>query len=75
MYNGNKAKFEQNPKLQESLCQTEGRIIFSDSSSFWSKWNGLIMERLRAEFRKNGKEDEKEVESIKLKMEEYQKQV
>jgi ribA/ribD-fused uncharacterized protein len=51
MMKGNRAKFEQNQELKEALVATRGKIEFVASSPFWCRWNGLIMERLRAEFR------------------------
>jgi hypothetical protein len=69
MYEGNKAKFEQNPEFVKSLISTKGEILFEHGSKFWCDWNSLIMTRLRSEFRKNG-EDEKVVSRIKKLMEE-----
>lgn len=72
MYIGNKAKFEQNPELLKKLCSTKGNVDFGGSTSFWNKWNGLIMERLRAEFRNQDDEDVKRAKEIKEMMEEYE---
>ena len=73
MYEGNKAKFDQHKDLAEKLMNTKGDVIFGGSTSFWNKWNGLIMERIRAELRDRDEEDKKTVERIKKLMEEYQK--
>ena len=73
MYEGNKAKFDQHKDLAEKLMNTKGDVIFGGSTSFWNKWNGLIMERIRAELRDRDEEDKKTVERIKKMMEEYQK--
>ena len=52
MYNGNRAKFEQNEEERQALMQSgDSPIIFLESNDFWDKWNGLIMERIRAELR------------------------
>eukprot|EP01080_Neovahlkampfia_damariscottae_P010305 gene10305-2722_t len=74
MYEGNKAKFEQNPDFIKQLCNSEGKVKFYASSNFWCKWNGLIFERLRAEFRKNGEEDENVAKKIKKMMDDYQEE-
>jgi hypothetical protein len=74
MYEGNKAKFEQNPQFIKQLCSTKGDIVFTASSRFWCQWNSLIMKRLRSEFRQNGKEDEEIVERITKKMKEYEEE-
>jgi ribA/ribD-fused uncharacterized protein len=71
MYEGNKARFEQNPDIAKSLCSTKGRIKMSGSTSFWNHWNGLIMERIRAEMRDN-EEDKKTAEEIKLLMDDFE---
>ena len=72
MYIGNKAKFDQNPDLSKLLTETIGKVKFTGSTNFWNYWNGLIMERLRAEIRKNGEEDLKVVYEITELMEKYQ---
>jgi hypothetical protein len=71
MYDGNKAKFEQHPDLVKALIGTKGPVKFGGSTGFWNKWNGLIMERLRSEFRKNGDEDKDEVARITKLMDKY----
>lgn len=71
MYEGNKAKFEQNEDLKKSLCESEGSVKFNNSTAFWNYWNGKIMERIRAEFR--GNEGDLEVaETIAKEMAEYE---
>jgi predicted NAD-dependent protein-ADP-ribosyltransferase YbiA (DUF1768 family) len=58
MYNGNLAKFQQNEDLRDALLSSgTGSIRFTGSTPFWNKWNGLILERIRAELRQNGEED------------------
>jgi len=74
MYTGNKLKFEQNPELAKKLCATTGKVKFHGSTSFWCKWNGLIMERIRAELRQNGEEDAKVAAEIKQMMDNYEKE-
>ncbi|CAF1482764.1 unnamed protein product, partial [Didymodactylos carnosus] len=71
MYIGNKAKFEQNPRWANILCESVGRITFRASTSFWNGWNGLLLERIRAELRHNGIEDDKTVMRVKKMMEQY----
>jgi ribA/ribD-fused uncharacterized protein len=53
MYEGNKVRFEQNPEIAKSLCKTTGSISMSGSTNFWNYWNGIIMERIRAELRRS----------------------
>lgn len=74
MYIGNKARFEQHPDLAKKLCSSKGKVIFEASSPFWNKWNGLIMERIRAEMRNQDKEDQETAKSIKKLMEDYELQ-
>jgi ribA/ribD-fused uncharacterized protein len=71
MYEGNKARFEQNSDITKSLCSTTGRISMNGSTPFWNKWNGLIMERIRAELR-NNQNDKLVAEKIKLIMDKYE---
>eukprot|EP00047_Mylnosiga_fluctuans_P014269 m.36968 g.36968 ORF g.36968 m.36968 type:complete len:168 (+) comp5420_c0_seq1:72-575(+) len=52
MYVGNKARFEQHPELLAPLVSTHGKVVFTGSTSFWNKWNGKIMELIRAEARR-----------------------
>ncbi len=66
MYEGNLERFLQNPQIAETLCSTKGSIVMSGSTTFWNKWNGKIMERIRAELR--GKDDDL-IFAEKLKME------
>jgi predicted NAD-dependent protein-ADP-ribosyltransferase YbiA (DUF1768 family) len=71
MYEGNKAKFEQNPELAKKLCSTKGQVIFTKSSDFWNYWNGRIMERIRAEIRQDGEFDLKIAAERKASMDDY----
>ena len=48
MLKGNEAKFAQHPDLAQALIATKGNVSFYASSAFWCKWNGLIMELIRA---------------------------
>jgi N-glycosidase YbiA len=73
MYEGNKARFEQNPEIIKSLCDTKGSIKMSGSTTFWNKWNGKIMERLRAEFRASV-DDLIVAEKLRKEMEDYANQ-
>ncbi|CAF1065165.1 unnamed protein product [Didymodactylos carnosus] len=68
MYVGNKAKFEQNFDFGKQLVATKGPIVFGGSTSFWNKWNGLILDRVRAELR----QDQQIVEKIKQLMDKYE---
>ena len=47
MYKVNLEKFKQNPHLLEILKKTTGEVIFKNSNSFWRKWNGKIIEKIR----------------------------
>ena len=52
MYRVNLEKYKQNPSLKDELLQTgDSAIIFRDSSSFWNKWNGIILEKIRNELK------------------------
>jgi predicted NAD-dependent protein-ADP-ribosyltransferase YbiA (DUF1768 family) len=65
MYNGNLAKFQQNENLRNDLLSSgTGSIRFTGSTPFWNKWNGLILERIRAELRQNGEEDARRAAEI-----------
>ncbi len=72
MYDGNLARFQQNQEIREKLVSSKGTIKFYSSTSFWNGWNGLIMERIRAELR-DTEEDKKRAEEIVVMMQEYQK--
>ncbi|CAF4075098.1 unnamed protein product, partial [Adineta steineri] len=66
MYNGNLAKFQQNDDLRTALINSgNGTVRFTGSTPFWNKWNGLIMERIRAELRQNGDEDARRAAEIR----------
>ena len=72
MYKGNLAKFQQNAALSEALVGSgTSPILFGDSTSFWNHWNGLIMERIRAELRQSGDDDHRRVNEIINKMKTY----
>jgi ribA/ribD-fused uncharacterized protein len=75
MYEGNKAKFGQNQDLAKILTSTKGNVRFDSSTSFWNKWNGLIMERIRAELRfEDGTADETDkltAEKLKKLMDDF----
>lgn len=73
MYEGNKARFEQNPEIVKTICATKGPIKMTGSTPFWNKWNGKIMERLRAEFRGDA-EDMIVVEKLRMEMDDYSSQ-
>lgn len=49
MYRVNLEKIKQNDRLKKRLLQTKGKIKGTGSSSFWNKWNGLILEKIRKE--------------------------
>jgi predicted NAD-dependent protein-ADP-ribosyltransferase YbiA (DUF1768 family) len=73
MYHGNLLRLSQNPDLAAKLCKTQGDIVFTGSTPFWNKWNGLIMERIRAELKgeERTEQDIKRAEEITQIMEEY----
>ncbi len=72
MYKGNLAKFQQNENLKNALLGSgTGSVRFTGSTPFWNKWNGLIMERIRAELRQNGEEDARHAAEIRDAMEKF----
>ncbi|CAF0821352.1 unnamed protein product [Rotaria sordida] len=72
MYKGNLAKFQQNDDLRNALLSSgNGSIHFTGSTSFWNHWNGLILERIRAELRQNGEEDSRRASEIRVMMEKF----
>lgn len=71
MYEGNKQKFLQNEDMKKKLIQTKGNITFGNG--FWPEWNGWILERVRAELRNNGEEDDKKIQEIEERMVKYEK--
>jgi ribA/ribD-fused uncharacterized protein len=72
MYNGNLAKFQQNDDLKKSLLESgTGPVQFTFSTPFWNHWNGLIMQRIRAELRQNGEEDAQHAAEIHQAMKKY----
>ena len=72
MYKGNKAKFEQNEDLRNDLLSSgNGSICFRGSTPFWNRWNGLILERIRAELRQNGEEDFQRANEIRDAMDKF----
>ncbi len=73
MYEGNLAKFKQNTDLAERLISSKGSVIFYNSTLFWNYWNGLIMERVRAELRCTEEDQIRREEIIKL-MAEYEEE-
>ncbi|CAF1206673.1 unnamed protein product [Adineta steineri] len=75
MYNGNLAKFQQNDDLRTALINSgNGTVRFTGSTPFWNKWNGLIMERIRAELRQNGDEDAHRAAEIRDTMNKFAQQ-
>jgi predicted NAD-dependent protein-ADP-ribosyltransferase YbiA (DUF1768 family) len=72
MYKGNLAKFQQNEDLKNDLLSSgTASIRFTGSTPFWNKWNGLILERIRAELRQNGEEDARRAAEIRDEMDKY----
>jgi predicted NAD-dependent protein-ADP-ribosyltransferase YbiA (DUF1768 family) len=54
MYQVNLEKYRQDSVLRDKLVNTgSARIKFSDSSSYWNKWNGRIHEKIRDQLRKS----------------------
>ncbi|CAF1196692.1 unnamed protein product [Rotaria magnacalcarata] len=75
MYKGNLAKFQQNEDLRNALLSSaNGSIRFTGSTSFWNHWNGLILERIRAELRQNSEGDVRRAVEIHDMMDKYAKQ-
>lgn len=72
MYIGNKAKFEQNPKMAAKLISTKGKVTFTGSTSFWCKWNGLIMELLREELKPEADRNVQVIKDIWSKVDAYE---
>ena len=74
MYNGNRAKFEQHPKLIANLIASgKGRIHFGASSAFWCHWNAKIMTLLREEFKPEAEQDAELIAQIWSEMDAYEK--
>jgi ribA/ribD-fused uncharacterized protein len=71
MYDGNFAKFNQNTDLAEKLVSSKGSVNFYYSTNFWNYWNGLILERVRAELRGTDEDKIRRQQIIKL-MTEYE---
>ncbi len=72
MYKGNLAKFQQNDDLRKALVESgTGSIHFTLSTPFWNHWNGLIIQRIRAELRNHGEEDAQRATEIRQAMEKY----
>ena len=73
MYKGNLAKFQQNEDLRNKLIGSgNGKICFTEESEpFWNKWNGMILERIRAELRQSGDEDAHHAAKIRDAMEKF----
>jgi len=72
MYEGNKAKFEQNPAIAKELLDTKGPVSFNNSTAFWCLWNARIMELLREEMREPGVRDEGKIKTIWAQIEKYE---
>eukprot|EP01124_Arcella_intermedia_P006480 TRINITY_DN1382_c0_g1_i1.p1 TRINITY_DN1382_c0_g1~~TRINITY_DN1382_c0_g1_i1.p1 ORF type:complete len:188 (-),score=26.61 TRINITY_DN1382_c0_g1_i1:29-526(-) len=72
MYEGNLAKFQQNPNLAAELKATKGPITFDNSTPFWCKWNGRIMELIREELRDPGVRNEEVIQRIRGMMLDYE---
>jgi hypothetical protein len=72
MYKGNLAKFQQNEDLRNALLSSgTGSVRFGGSTGFWNKWNGLIMERIRAELRQNGEDDARRAAEVRDEMDKF----
>eukprot|EP01098_Paradermamoeba_levis_P014588 TRINITY_DN701_c0_g1_i1.p1 TRINITY_DN701_c0_g1~~TRINITY_DN701_c0_g1_i1.p1 ORF type:complete len:163 (-),score=53.00 TRINITY_DN701_c0_g1_i1:61-549(-) len=72
MYDGNKAKFEQNQDLRNILLATRGPVTFSESSGFWCMWNARIIQLVREELRPEGKRDEDRIKELRSLIEDYE---
>jgi len=72
MYLGNLAKFQQNEDLRNALLSSgTGSIRFTGSTPFWNRWNGLILERIRAELRQNGEDDARRAAEVRNAMDKF----
>jgi len=72
MYRGNLAKFQQNEDLRNALLSSgTGSIRFTGSTPFWNRWNGLILERIRAELRQNGEDDARRAAEVRDAMDKF----
>jgi hypothetical protein len=72
MYRGNLAKFQQNEDLRNALLSSgNGSIRFTGSTPFWNRWNGLILERIRAELRQNGEDDARRTAEVRDTMDKF----
>mmetsp|Transcript_120504 Transcript_120504/g.239852 ORF Transcript_120504/g.239852 Transcript_120504/m.239852 type:complete len:202 (-) Transcript_120504:82-687(-) len=54
MYTAVRAKYEQHPEILQELLATRGKIVAAPSTSNWQSLNGMILERVREEFRPGG---------------------
>mmetsp|Transcript_119708 Transcript_119708/g.207834 ORF Transcript_119708/g.207834 Transcript_119708/m.207834 type:complete len:348 (-) Transcript_119708:39-1082(-) len=72
MYDSNRAKFSQNPKLKKLLVSTEGPIT-AMGDPFWKTWNEVLLERLREELRDFDDQDSR-AQALRFNMmKEYQR--
>jgi len=71
MYEGNRAKFEQNPKLLQRLLSTKSDVKFFASTSFWCYWNGIIMQLIREEFRSADTQDKAVLQRLRSLLDNY----
>eukprot|EP01121_Diplochlamys_sp_Union-15-3_P021889 TRINITY_DN910_c0_g1_i2.p1 TRINITY_DN910_c0_g1~~TRINITY_DN910_c0_g1_i2.p1 ORF type:complete len:183 (+),score=41.26 TRINITY_DN910_c0_g1_i2:1-549(+) len=74
MYEGNKAKFEQNPNLKEALLKTKGSVTFHLSSPFWNAWNAKIIELIREELREPSERNVDKINEITGQMKAYEQE-
>jgi len=72
MYEGNKAKFEQNPNIAKPLLASKGPVSFSGSTDFWCYWNARIMELIREELRPTELSNEGEIKRLWGLIEKYE---
>eukprot|EP01063_Lacrimia_lanifica_P008487 TRINITY_DN1553_c0_g1_i1.p3 TRINITY_DN1553_c0_g1~~TRINITY_DN1553_c0_g1_i1.p3 ORF type:complete len:157 (+),score=34.76 TRINITY_DN1553_c0_g1_i1:46-516(+) len=70
MYEANKAKFEQNPKLAAELVASSGPIV-AQGFPFWAQWNGVLLSRLREELRPVAERDLSALNAATAAMDEY----
>jgi len=75
MYDGNRAKFEQHPKLAANLVASgNGRIHFGASSAFWCHWNSRIMTLLREEFKPAAERNDDLIVAIWKEIDDYERE-
>ena len=58
MYDANRFKILSSQELLDILMKTNGKVTLTSSTNFWNFWNARILEKIRAENRKTGNDEE-----------------